>query len=87
LYEVLEDSYAEIAELNGYESKFFLYKVPQLDYKTEDITVTFKLVTMSGETPAMKAKFIKTDIEKVTLNKDGLMDEVIAPSYTYKNAT
>ena len=37
----------------------YVYKVPPLDFKGEDISIEFLLTTVSGETPKMFAKFCK----------------------------
>ena len=49
--------------------------------------VTFKLSTVSGHSPLLKAKFLNQDFETVTKNRQTLMSEVIAPDSTYSNAT
>ena len=37
----------------------YLYKVPPLDFKGEDISIEFQLTSISGETPRMYASFCK----------------------------
>ena len=45
----------------------YLYKVPALDFKGEDISLEFQLASVSGETPRMYASFCKDS--KINLRK------------------
>jgi len=57
IYSYLEDGYDEVGELQGNQLTLFIYKVPPLEYKGEDIELKFKLNTISGKTPYLGAAF------------------------------
>ena len=57
IYSYLDDGFDEMGEVQGDELKFYVYKVPALEYKGEDIQLRFRLNVQSGSTPYMGAAY------------------------------
>ena len=67
--------------------QIYLYKVPPLDFKGEDISLEFMLTVKSGETPKMFAALCKQqadDVEKCT--KGISIDKLTSAKYDYQQA-
>jgi hypothetical protein len=56
-FSYIENGYDETAEIQGANLNLYIYKVPPLEYKGEDIQITFKLTVLSGKTPYLGAAF------------------------------
>ena len=66
-YEVLVDGFDQNGEVIGNGTITpYLYKVPDLDYNTEDINIEFMLTTISGQVPLMYTKFCDQQIDKIS---------------------
>eukprot|EP00347_Sterkiella_histriomuscorum_P008919 403343241 len=57
LFTYLEDSYDETGEIQGSDLVLYIYKVPPLEYKGEDIQLNFKLNVISGKAPFLGVAF------------------------------
>lgn len=57
VFTYLDDSYDETGEVQGSNLILYVYKVPPLEYRGEDIQLNFRLTTVSGKTPQMAAAF------------------------------
>ena len=58
-FHYLEDGWDEAGEVQSKNLSVYVYKVPPLDFKGEDISIEFQLAALSGETPRMYGRFCK----------------------------
>ena len=82
-FHYLEDSWDQSGEVQGTNIAVFLYKVPPLDFKGEDISVEFLLTSISGETPKMFAAFCKDSITNLTNCGEGIIKEYVTGGSAY----
>ena len=54
-FKYIEEGYDENGEILGQDIQLFMFKVPPLEYKGEDIKIEFSATTTSGVSPILLA--------------------------------
>lgn len=64
-YKMLEHGFIENGEVQGKNMVVYMYKVPPLEYKEQDINLNFQLQAISGPVPILAVDFCKEEDYKI----------------------
>ena len=79
----LDDGYDENGQLQGSNMTLYVYKVPPLEYQGEDISISFRVTTISGEKPVLAAAFCQDTRDFKLCVQNLTKSEVLGPRASF----